>query len=138
MDIDDTEALDRLRAFVPSPTAVVASGGGYNAYWKLAEPLADLHLAENINRWLVEKLDGDCAATDVSRILRIPGTMFADWKKLERGRVPIMARLSMKLRDWSRIPWLDRFGRDELPKFRCDNQPSNNIADVLFQQNPSS
>lgn len=39
IDIDDTDGLEQLRAFALPPTATVFSGGGYNAYWKLAPPL---------------------------------------------------------------------------------------------------
>ena len=115
VDIDDITALSRLREFHLPPTAVVASGGGYNAYWKLAEPLADLDTAESINRWLVRQLDGDRAATDVSRILRVPGTMnLPTQKKLERGRAPVMARLVEEMTDWSRVYWPEQFGRGDV------------------------
>lgn len=113
VDIDDPAALSWLREFHLPPTAVVASGGGYNAYWKLAKPLADLDMVESINRWLVGGLDGDRAAIDVSRILRVPGTMnLPTRKKLERGRVPVMARVVDEMTDWSRSYEPDQFGRD--------------------------
>ncbi|MEE9234961.1 MAG: DUF3987 domain-containing protein [Candidatus Acidoferrales bacterium] len=82
VDIDklDKEGLDsllaKLRELQLSPHAVVKSGGGYHLYWQLAEPLDVPGLLEEIeavNRGLADVLGGDRAATDVSRILRIPG-----------------------------------------------------------------
>jgi len=117
VDIDDADGLERLKAFAIRPTAVVASGGGYNAYWKLAEPLADIEVAESINRWHVQELNGDPAATDVSRILRVPGTMnLPNKKKLERGRVPVMAYVVEEMTDWNLTYPSVQFGKVELSK----------------------
>ncbi len=68
--------LAKLRELQLSPHAVVKSGGGFHLYWQLAEPLDVLGLLEEIeavNRGLAEVLGGDRAATDASRILRVPG-----------------------------------------------------------------
>jgi hypothetical protein len=117
LDIDDADGLERLKAFAILPTAIVASGGGYNAYWRLAEPLADTGVAESINRWLVQELNGDPAATDVSRILRVPGTInLPNKKKLERGRVPVMARVVQEMTDWSLAYSAEQFGKVEFAK----------------------
>jgi Virulence-associated protein E/RepB DNA-primase from phage plasmid len=117
IDIDDADGRERVKAFAIPPTAIVASGGGYNAYWKLTEPLADIEAAESINRWLVQELNGDSAATDVSRILRVPGTMnLPTKKKLERGRVPVMAHVVKEMTDWTLAYPAEQFGKVELPK----------------------
>jgi virulence-associated protein E/DNA primase RepB-like protein len=111
IDIDEVAAAPRLAEFAIPPTAVVFSGGGYNAYWKLADPEVDLERAESVNRWLVGKLVGDPAATDVSRILRLPGTVnLPTKKKRERGRTPASAYLVAELTDWSRQYEIDEFG----------------------------
>lgn len=103
VDIDNPDALQRIADFAIAPTAVVFSGGGYNVYWRLAEPITEHGIAEAKNRWLVEQLDGDRAATDVSRILRLPGTMnLPDKRKRERGREPAAAYVVEELTDWSR------------------------------------
>lgn len=133
IDIDDAQGLERLHAFNLPPTAVVLSGGGYNAYWKLAEPLTDLDQAESINRWLVQQLDGDRAATDVSRILRVPGTLNLPTKtKRERGRVEVRAQLLRDMTDWTRTYDIGQFGhtdtskplpRDESTRLRSEPSP---------------
>jgi len=103
VDIDDVEGLDRLRLFSLPPTAVVFSGGGYNAYWRLGEATSNLDAAERANRILVELLRGDPAATDVSRILRLPGTInLPTKKKIARGRKITLARMFDELTDWRR------------------------------------
>ena len=52
-------------------------------------------------------LGGDLAATDASRILRVPGTVnYPDEKKRARGRVPVLAELvsqSMPIPSGTRI-----------------------------------
>ena len=59
VDVDDAGALDRIREFMPKPTAVVFSGGGYQAFWKLKEPTPDLARVERINAELARRLGGD-------------------------------------------------------------------------------
>jgi len=57
---------------------LVDSGGGYQPYWLLREPVElnqeTIARLEGINRGLALALGGDAAATDASRILRLPGT----------------------------------------------------------------
>ena len=111
VDIDDPDAFDRIAAFAIPPTAVVFSGGGFNVFWRLELLLLDLERAERINRWLVEQLGGDRAATDVSRILRLPGTInLPDKRKRARGRVKAPAFVVSELTDWSREYSADDFG----------------------------
>ena len=52
VDVDDAGALDRIRQYPPRPTAVVFSGGGYQAFWKLKEPTTDLARVERVNAGL--------------------------------------------------------------------------------------
>ncbi len=70
--------LAKLRELQLSPHIVVNSGGGFHLYWLLEEALdAQQHLEEieAVNRGLCEALGGDRGATDVSRILRVPGSL---------------------------------------------------------------
>lgn len=48
VDIDDANALDKLRSFQPQPTVTVFSGGGYQCLWRI-EPTTDLAAVEQIN-----------------------------------------------------------------------------------------
>lgn len=74
VDLDEPEALERLREFPHRPELVVYSGsGGAHAYWRLAR-VADPEQIEAANRSLAHALGGDPASTDRARIMRLPGT----------------------------------------------------------------
>jgi hypothetical protein len=75
VDIDDpsAETLARLRGFNPSPSCIVASGGGYHAYWWLTEPTSDLNTARLLLRGLAAALDGD--RLSVAQSLRVVGSV---------------------------------------------------------------
>ncbi len=77
---------------VLSPTFIIYSGGGYQAFWKLTEPIiikGELAAAEEAARYNKELeiiLGGD-GCHNIDRIMRLPGTMnIPDKKKRERGR----------------------------------------------------
>ena len=113
VDIDDEGALDRLKAFHLQATAIVSSGGGgANAYFKFQHVEHDLEAVERVNKWLVQELGGDKAATDVSRILRVPGTKnLPTKKKIEKGRKIAWARFLADGSDWTRTYELSEFGQ---------------------------
>lgn len=83
---------------LPGPTAITYSGGGYQAYWKLSEPLAvdgSEEVAEDLKLYniQIERLLGGDHCHDVSRIMRVPGTInLPDAKKIKKGRVPALAQ----------------------------------------------
>src|SRR4051794_1340329 len=68
-------ALEALEAHEPKPTAIVDSGGGVQALWKLAEPVMLNGKGEAFagiearNKALAERLRGDKGAWNVDRIL---------------------------------------------------------------------
>jgi P4 family phage/plasmid primase-like protien len=70
-------ALDAIHAFNLAPTIVIHSGGGFHCYWVLFNPLnvkeVGLERIESVNKALSVLLGGD-SATDISRVLRVPGT----------------------------------------------------------------
>ncbi len=74
VDVDDpsVEALTRLQFAAPAPSCIVASGGGYHAYWWLDEPTADLEQARCLLRALAVELQGD--RLSVAQSLRMPGS----------------------------------------------------------------
>ncbi|MFT3987969.1 VapE domain-containing protein [Aestuariivirga sp.] len=115
VDIDDANALRDLKEFLPKPTAGVASGGGYNAYWRLAESTNQLDLIERINRGLAQRLGGDhCHNAD--RIMRVPGTInIPNQKKRNAGRVEVVAHILEEVTDWSRSYKLEEFGQPAKP-----------------------
>lgn len=74
---DEIEKL--LQALMDFPlrySYIVQSNGGLHVYWRLKEPLKreDIACVEESLKRLAAYLGGDMAATDASRILRIPGT----------------------------------------------------------------
>jgi len=79
---------------LPPPTGIVFSGGGYQGYWKLREPLlvnGDLSVAEDLKLYnlQIERLLGGDNCHDVSRIMRLPGSVnLPDARKQKKGRVP--------------------------------------------------
>ncbi len=72
------EALAVIQGFALRPSILVDSGGGFQPYWLFQEPVSltpeTIKRLEKINRGLALALGGDLAATDASRILRLPGT----------------------------------------------------------------
>ncbi len=75
-DISPVKAKRALWDFQIRPTLMVESGGGYHAYYKLKEPATkeDIPDIEKVNKTLAALLNGDPAAVDASRILRMPVT----------------------------------------------------------------
>jgi len=84
---------------LPPPTCVIFSGGGYQAFWKLETPIpinGDVERAEQAKLYnlKIEQLLGGDHCHDVSRIMRLPGTVnIPDSKKLAKGRKPALAKL---------------------------------------------
>lgn len=96
-DSEDLQAekrrlLQAVKGFPIAPATLIDSGGGVQAFWKLAD-LLDADRAEALNRRIAEQLGGDnCWNAD--RIMRLPGTVnFPDERKRAKGRVPCDARL---------------------------------------------
>lgn len=80
-----------LDAFTPRPSAVVFSGGGYQAFWRLKQPLKVTvpEELERYNQQLAYVLEGDCCH-NIDRIMRLPATInIPTAKKVERGRTPV-------------------------------------------------
>lgn len=90
---------DRLPKSVPPPTCIIFSGGGFQAFWKLKDPLeldGSIASAENAKRWnqQLELLFGGDACHNIDRIMRLPGTInIPDAKKVKKGRSPTLAKL---------------------------------------------
>lgn len=101
------EELERIKALlttnrppdVPEPTFVVFSGGGYQAFWRLSEPIqinGDVAAAEEAARYnkRLEIVFGADACHNIDRIMRLPGTWnLPDEKKRKRGRERALAEV---------------------------------------------
>ena len=76
---------------IPEPTAVWFTGGGYQAVWKLHEPVPP-EIAEDYNKRLLRSLQGGDGTHNVDRLLRLPGTI--NWlndRKRGAGREPALS-----------------------------------------------
>lgn len=84
---------------LPKPTCIVYSGGGYQAYWQLSEALpvdGVMEVAEDLKRYnlQIERILGADNCHDVSRIMRVPGTInVPDAKKVKKGRAPALSQV---------------------------------------------
>jgi hypothetical protein len=116
---------DVLPSVIPMPTAIICSGSGFQALWLLDKPLEvvgssdaeRIASADDIggyNRTLELALGGD-HCFDVSRILRLPGTInYPSAKKKERGRVEALAELIEF--DPSRVYKIEQFTKTDVEK----------------------
>lgn len=79
---------------IPVPTLIVDSGGGFQAWWRLQEPIpvgGDVNKAEEAERWsrALEAAFGADNCHDCSRLFRLPGTKnWPNAKKQKKGRGP--------------------------------------------------
>ncbi len=102
-DLEDEQAralalcTTNLPDGVPEPTFVVFSGGGYQAHWRLEEPIVidgDLDKAEDAKLYNVqlERLFAADNCHNIDRIMRLPGTVnVPDQKKRKKGRTETLA-----------------------------------------------
>lgn len=98
---------------IARPTFVVTSGGGVNAGFALEEPIqigGDVTRAEDAKLYnlALELAFGADSTHDISRILRLPGTVnWPNARKRARGRVPAVAS----------VAWFDADRRFPLSRF---------------------
>lgn len=106
-DEQRTAVLDAIRAVVPPPTAVVWSGGGWQAHWLYDAPLS-LGYSERVAaacQKLAAAFGGD-AVQNINRLMRLPGTVnVLNEKKRRAGRTPAPALVVEA--DWTRRYTID-------------------------------
>jgi RepB DNA-primase N-terminal domain len=96
VDIDGTKEIqDRVASLGEiRPDFIVDSGGGMHLYWNLHSPIVLREerwiQVEAVNRSLCNRLSGDIAAIDITRILRIPGTQ--NFKYIPSKKVKVYKR----------------------------------------------
>jgi hypothetical protein len=124
--------LERVKDFPITPTFVVLSGGGVQAGWRFDAPVDGGHMTriETLNLALALHLGGDKSVRDVSRILRVPGTInFPNAKKRQLGRgssissCPILFDNAVNAKTlWQAIPDETRAKAEE--KMAADRPPT--------------
>ncbi len=100
VDLDPPEAakhqewrektLAELQEFEPTPTAIVNSGRGFQAFWALDEPKfrQQLECIAQLGQMIEARLQSD-AVHNVDRVMRLPGTTnIASQNKVESGFPP--------------------------------------------------
>lgn len=125
---------------VPLPTFVVFSGGGYQAFWKLATAIqinGDLTRAEDAKRYnqQLENIYGADRCHNIDRLMRLPGNMnIPDAKKVAKGRVPAMAKVSTM--DMTRVYDVAEFKQATLVQLGGDTAlPSSSKMEVNIPGN---
>jgi Virulence-associated protein E/RepB DNA-primase from phage plasmid len=104
--------LRRIRSADPPPTAIVFSGGGYQAIWRFPENLdiTEILRVEAACRDVAQNMGGD-HCWNCNRLLRLPGSINRlSPKKRRDGRIPALACLVEA--DWTRT-W--SFDSDQIP-----------------------
>lgn len=136
------QLTDQIPAAVPPPTVVISSGGGYQAFWKLKDPIPldgtkeSVALAESWNRQL-EHVFGADSCHNVDRIMRLPGTVnLPTPKKKAKGRTPALA--SVVAADWARAYSLDAFLSPASSKPSADSKPRKGRLDPDLTAEPLS
>jgi hypothetical protein len=120
IDIDSTDPrdLEKLKAFDPTPSFIISSGGGWHAYWLLEQPFtletdADKQKITAILRGLFSALGGDPGyVKSVAAVMRLPDSVNT---KPERGRVGVEIIESHPDRQHplSAFAWLESDAREE-------------------------
>ena len=115
IEAERARILPLLREFKPEPTLIIDSGGGFQALWRLDDPLyiggviPAAEEAEAYNQQLEILLGGD-ACHNCDRILRLPGTINRpNKKKRDAGRVPLLASIVERHDDKDHIYGLGTF-----------------------------
>ncbi len=91
------EITKKIKSFPLKPSAVISSGSenSFHLYWFLKEPEEASKEIESYLKGIANALHGDMAATDLSRIMRVPGT-----KNYKNGKAKsvVLKRIDENLR----------------------------------------
>jgi RecA/RadA recombinase len=98
------DAYARIKAAgLPWPTAILESGGGVHAWWRLDQPVTDADAWHERMKAIAGALGSDQSVCDWPRIMRLPG--FVNWKHEQRPTAVL------KDCDPTRVYPMSRFGR---------------------------
>nr|WP_281720181.1 VapE domain-containing protein [Nitrosomonas nitrosa] len=91
--------LQQPRDGIPKPSAIIFSGGGYQGFWRLEDPMPingeeTAYEEAKLYNLALELSFGADHCHNVDRIMRLPGTInWPDKKKAAKGRVPTLAEV---------------------------------------------
>jgi P4 family phage/plasmid primase-like protien len=90
------QILAKLDGSALKPTVIIDSGNGFQAFWKLSDPILvkeNIERLESENRRLETYFQAD-SCHNIDRIMRVPGTLnFPNKKKMALGRIVAEAKL---------------------------------------------
>jgi hypothetical protein len=118
---------DPIDDYVPS--AVIDSGNGRWAFWKLAEKQrGDIADIEAQNKALAAKFHGDAVATNLDRIARLPGTLnIPNEAKRKKGRVEatscILSTSRLTYTAGEIAAWCPPLAGEAFPQPKADQTP---------------
>jgi len=92
-DFDGGTSVEQARIRItdsnlPAPTAIVETGNGCHAWWRLSEPITDAKTFTQLQKSLAARLGSDKAVVDFPRIMRLPG--FINWKYPTQPRAKLI------------------------------------------------
>ncbi|MCA9167404.1 MAG: hypothetical protein KDB23_07030 [Planctomycetales bacterium] len=143
VDLDNIN-LDTARndwqPLVPEPTVIVSSGSGIHAYWKLSEPFVISDRSDRLRfEVMLQRFYADIGSDsvfDVSRVLRLPGTLnYKAWH--HSGSSPLPCRLLHANSDNYAIATFDRWFHETtkhavlLPRKRQLDVKNRRIAEQI-------
>lgn len=86
------------------PSYIVSSGGGYHAYWLLAEPIvvtdANREAVKAMQKDWVHRLGADPAACDLARVLRLPLSINFKYENKPQCRVIFASKVKHNINDF--------------------------------------
>lgn len=130
-------ALHKINELYYAPSVVIDSGGGYHCYWLLRQPapvdecnLGELQVMQHT--W-VRMVGGDSGASDLRRVLRLPGTLNmkagfgkhppkVHFVRADFNRLYSLQELEEAINDWL---FIQRSQEDERPTIRTSRQTEN-------------
>jgi len=85
--LEDAWAKIKAAGF-PMPTAMLESGGGVHAWWRLDQPMTDQNAWHERMKAIASALGSDQSVCDWPRIMRLPGFINWKWKNADSRMLP--------------------------------------------------
>jgi len=129
----------KLPQGVPPPSVILFSGGGYQAFWKLDQPVEingeeAIYEEAKLYNVQLELIFGGDNCHNVDRILRLPGSInIPDAKKQKKGRKPALAKVTKFAEDL--VYPLNAFIKAAPVQLKDDSGPAGHATTVKVSSN---